>query len=72
MPLGEAIAELIGEVLAQGVLEGLFGLPRRLGALVRSLLIPRLTYGAALCGRWNRRVGIPVLLLTGLAVALVS
>lgn len=69
MPIGEAIAEFIADVFAQGILEELPGLVRRLGAWVRSLLIPRLTYRSALRGSWNRRVGALVLLLIGLLLA---
>ena len=65
MPLGEAIAE----VFVHGILEGLYGLVRRLGALVRSLFLPKLTYRTALRGSWNRRVGVLVLLLLGLLLA---
>jgi hypothetical protein len=54
MPLGEAIAAFVAEVFAQGVLEGLLGPVRRLGAWVRSLCIPGLTYRGALRGSWNR------------------
>lgn len=72
MPVGEAIAELIADVFAQGVLEGLLGLVRRLGAWVRSLLIPKLTYRSALRGSWNRRVGVLVLVLIGAVVALIT
>ncbi|MBK6626257.1 MAG: hypothetical protein IPJ87_17600 [Flavobacteriales bacterium] len=72
MPVGEAIAEFIAEVFAQGALEGLLGLVRRLGAWVRSLLIPKLTYRSALRGSWNRRVGALVLLLLVAAVALIT
>lgn len=66
MPVGEAIAEFIADVFAQGMIDGLLGLVRRLGAWVRSLLIPKLTYRTALRGSWNRRVGALVLLLVGL------
>ncbi len=72
MPVGEAIAEFIAEVFAQGMFEGLLGLVRRLGAWVRSLLIPKLTYRSALRGSWNRRVGALVLLLIGLLLTSLS
>lgn len=71
MPLGEVIAEFIGEVFAQGFLEGLASLLRRLGALVRSLVIPGLSYPAALRRSWNGLIGIVVLLLVGLAIAVI-
>lgn len=72
MALGEAIAEFIAEMFVQGLLEGLYRLLHRLGALVRSLIIPKLTYSAALRGSWNRRVGALVLLLLGLVLAALS
>lgn len=72
MPVGEAIAEFIADVFAQGVFEGLLGSVRRLGAWVRSLLIPKLTYRSALRGSWNRRVGALVLLLIGLLLTWLS
>jgi sugar phosphate permease len=61
MPLGEAIAEFVAEVFAQGFVDGLVGLVRRLGAAIRSLLIPGLTYRSALRGGWNRRVAMRVI-----------
>lgn len=72
MPFGETLVELIVDVFANGVFEGLVGLLRRLGALVRSLLIPKLTYRSALRGSWNRRVGALVLLLIVAVVVLMS
>ncbi|MBL8010136.1 MAG: hypothetical protein JNJ64_05975 [Flavobacteriales bacterium] len=72
MPFGETLVELIVDAFANGVLEGLVGLLRRLGALVRSLLIPRLTYRSALRGSWNRRVGAVVLLLIIAGVVLIT
>lgn len=72
MPFGETLVELIVDAFANGVLEGLVGLLRRLGALVRSLLIPRLTYRSALRGSWNKRVGAVVLLLIIAGVVLIT
>jgi hypothetical protein len=72
MPLGEAIAEVFAEVFVHGILEGLYGLVRRSGALVRSMFLPKLTYRTALRGSWNRRVGVLVLLLLGVLVARLS
>jgi hypothetical protein len=72
MPLGEAIAEFVAEVFVQGVFEGLLGLVRRLGAWVRSLCIPGLTYRSALRGSWNRRVGALILVSIGLVLASLS
>ena len=72
MPVGEAIAEFIADVFAQGMLEGLISLVRRLGAWVRSLLIPKLTFRSALRGSWNGRVGALSLVLIGLLLASLS
>ncbi|MEZ4757181.1 MAG: hypothetical protein R2817_10175 [Flavobacteriales bacterium] len=72
MPLGEAIAVFFSEVLFHGFLDGMSGLLRRLGALVLSLIVPKLTYSTALRGSWNRRVGALVLLLLGLVLAALS
>jgi hypothetical protein len=70
MPLGEAIMEVVAEVFAQGFLEGIVGLVRRLGALVKALIIRKLTYREALRRSGNVWVGLLTLGAFALLIAL--
>jgi len=72
MPLGEAILEFVAEIFAQGFFEGIVGLVRRLGALVRSLVTPRLSYRAALRGSGNVVLGMLVLGAFALLIIVLS
>jgi hypothetical protein len=72
MPLGEVLMEVVGEVFAQGFVEGVAGLVRRLGALVTSMVSRKLTYREARKRSGNGRVGLVTLVVIALLVALLG
>jgi hypothetical protein len=72
MPLGETLLEFLGELFATAFVEGVYHGHRRLGARLRSWVIPDLTYAQALKRRFNFLLGLgTVVLLIAICVVLV-